>query len=50
MRKVIMTTVKVGNLITEMNVQRLKCEKAVPVVHYSFDHGAKFSAVFFVTA
>ena len=48
MRKVIMTTVKVGNLITEMNVQRIKREKATPVECYSLD-GAKFSAVFFVT-
>lgn len=49
MRKVIMTTVKVGNLITEMNVQRLKREKAIPVECYSLDHGAKFSAVFFIS-
>lgn len=49
MRKVIMTTVKVGNLITEMNVQRLKREKATPVEMYSIEDGAKFSAVFFIT-
>lgn len=48
MRKVTMTTVKIGNLITEMNVLRLKREKATPVEFYSLD-GAKFSAVFFIT-
>lgn len=49
MRKVIMTTVKVGNLITEMNVTRLKREKAQPVTCYSIEDGAHFSAVFFIT-
>ena len=49
MRKVIMTTVKIGTLITELNVARMKREKAEPVVMYSAEDGAKFSAVFFVT-
>lgn len=48
MRKVIMTTVKVAGLITEMNVARIKREKATPVEMHSLD-GAKYSAVFFVT-
>lgn len=48
MRKVVMTTVKAGGLITEMNVQRLKREKATPVECYSLDYGAKYSAVFFI--
>ena len=46
MRKVAMTTVKVGDLIIVMNVARIKREKAQPVV-YSLD-GAKYSAVFFI--
>lgn len=49
MRKVIMTTVKIGNLITELNVARIKREKAAPVEMYSREDGAKYSAVFFVT-
>ena len=48
MRKVTMTTVKVGNLITEMNVARIKREKAQPIEMHSLD-GAKYSAVFFIT-
>lgn len=48
MRKVIMTTVKIGNLITEINVARIKREKAIPVEMHSLD-GAKYSAVFFVS-
>lgn len=48
MRKVIMTTVKVGNLITEMNVARIKREKAQAVEMISLD-GAKYSSVFFIT-
>lgn len=48
MRKVIMTTVKIGGIITEMNVSRLKREKATPVECYSLD-GARFSTVFFIT-